>query len=115
MKNRITLAAACAGMLALSAGLYSVPMYALIQMRSQPSQRARIIAANNILNAIFMIASSVIAGLLLGAGFSIPEIFMLLAIANAIVDALSPFGITHLDIPITPYKIFKALKEKQVF
>jgi carbon-monoxide dehydrogenase large subunit len=37
------------------------------------------------------------------------------AIANAIVDALSPFGITHLDIPITPYKIFKALKEKQVF
>jgi 1-acyl-sn-glycerol-3-phosphate acyltransferase len=73
------------GMLALSAGLYSVPMYALIQMRSQPSHRARIIAANNILNAIFMIASSVIAGLLLGAGFSIPEIFMLLAIANAIV------------------------------
>jgi carbon-monoxide dehydrogenase large subunit len=37
------------------------------------------------------------------------------AIANAIVDALSPFGITHLDIPITPFKIFKALKEKGVF
>ena len=37
------------------------------------------------------------------------------AIANAIVDALTPFGITHLDIPITPFKIFKALKEKGVF
>jgi len=73
------------GMLALSAGLYSVPMYALIQMRSQPSHRARIIAANNILNAIFMIASSVIAGALLAAGFSIPQIFLFLAIANAIV------------------------------
>jgi carbon-monoxide dehydrogenase large subunit len=31
------------------------------------------------------------------------------------VDALSPFGITHLDIPITPFKVFKALKEKGVF
>ena len=73
------------GMLALSAGLYSVPMYALIQMRSQPSHRARIMAANNILNAIFMIASSVIAGALLSAGVSIPQVFLLLAIANAIV------------------------------
>ncbi|MBS1978592.1 MAG: carbon-monoxide dehydrogenase large subunit [Bacteroidetes bacterium] len=36
------------------------------------------------------------------------------AIANAIVDALTPLGITHLDIPITPYKIWKALKEKGV-
>lgn len=34
------------------------------------------------------------------------------AIANAIVDALSPYGITHMDIPITPYKIWKTLKEK---
>jgi hypothetical protein len=39
------------GLLALSAGLYSVPMYALIQLRSPPTHRARIIAANNILNA----------------------------------------------------------------
>ncbi len=34
------------------------------------------------------------------------------AIANAIIDALSPYGITHLDIPITPYKVWKAMKEK---
>ena len=46
-------------LLSLFAGLYSVPMYALIQMRCQPSHRARIIAANNILNALFMIVSSV--------------------------------------------------------
>ena len=46
-------------LLSLFAGLYSVPMYALIQLRSQPTHRARIIAANNILNALFMIASSV--------------------------------------------------------
>ncbi|PZQ67425.1 MAG: glycerol acyltransferase [Variovorax paradoxus] len=72
-------------LLSLFAGLYSVPMYALIQLRSQPTHRARIIAANNILNALFMIGSSVIAGALLGAGFSIPQIFLLTGIANAVV------------------------------
>jgi hypothetical protein len=55
-------------LLALFAGLYSVPMYALIQSRSQPSHRARIIAANNILNALFMIASACMAGALLLGG-----------------------------------------------
>ncbi|WP_225782606.1 MFS transporter [Xenophilus sp. Marseille-Q4582] len=72
-------------LLSLFAGLYSVPMYALIQLRSQPTHRARIIAANNILNALFMIGSSLIAGALLGAGFSIPQVFLVTGIANAVV------------------------------
>ena len=72
-------------LLALFAGLYSVPMYALIQLRAQASHRARIIAANNILNAVFMIASSVIAGAMLGAGLTIPQIFLAVGIANAVV------------------------------
>jgi len=72
-------------LLSLFAGLYSVPMYALIQLRSQPTHRARIIAANNILNALFMIASSVIAGVLLKAGLSIPQIFLAVGLANAVV------------------------------
>ncbi len=72
-------------LLSLFAGIYSVPMYALIQMRSQPTHRARIIAANNILNALFMIASSVLAGALLAAGFSIPELFLIVGLANAVV------------------------------
>lgn len=73
--------------LALFAGLYSVPMYALIQLRTPPSHRARIIAANNILNAIFMVASSVIVGVLLHFDFTIPQIFLMLGIANAVVAA----------------------------
>jgi 1-acyl-sn-glycerol-3-phosphate acyltransferase len=73
------------GLLSLFAGLYSVPMYALIQLRSQPTHRARIIAANNILNALFMIGSSIIAGALLKAGFTIPQIFLFTGIANAVV------------------------------
>ena len=72
-------------LLSLFAGIYSVPMYALIQMRSQPTHRARIIAANNILNALFMIGSSVLAGALLGAGVSVPQLFLLVGLANAVV------------------------------
>ncbi|MBS0468677.1 MAG: MFS transporter [Proteobacteria bacterium] len=72
-------------LLSLSAGLFSVPMYALIQMRSQPTHRARIIAANNILNALFMIVSALLAGALLAAGFTVPQIFLFTAIANAVV------------------------------
>jgi 1-acyl-sn-glycerol-3-phosphate acyltransferase len=60
-------------------------MYALIQMRSAPSHRARIIAANNILNALFMIASSIIVGVLLGAGLTIPQVFLVIGVLNAIV------------------------------
>ena len=74
-------------LLSLCAGLYSVPMYALIQLRSQPTHRARIIAANNILNALFMIVSSVAAGAMLKAGFTVPEIFLATGIANALVGA----------------------------
>ena len=72
-------------LLSLFAGLYSVPMYALIQLRSQPTHRARIIAANNILNALFMIVSAIIAGALLKAEFTIPQIFLLVGLANAVV------------------------------
>jgi len=74
-------------LLSLFAGLYSVPMYALIQLRSQPTHRARIIAANNILNALFMIASAVLAGVLLKAGCSVPQLFLFTGLANAVVAA----------------------------
>ncbi len=72
-------------LLAFSAGLYSVPMYALIQLRAKPSHRARIIAANNILNALFMIVSSLAAGALLSSGFSIPQVFAATALLNVVV------------------------------
>ena len=72
-------------LLSLFAGLYSVPMYALIQLRSPATHRARIIAANNILNALFMVGSSLIAGVLLQSGYSIPQIFLLTGLANAVV------------------------------
>lgn len=71
--------------LSLFAGVYSVPMYALIQLRCPATHRARIIAANNILNALFMIVSAVGVGALLGAGFTIPQVFLAVGLLNAVV------------------------------
>ncbi len=72
-------------LLSLFTGIYSVPMYALIQLRSQATHRARIIAANNILNALFVIVSALGVGLLLEAGCTIPEIFLAVGLLNAVV------------------------------
>ncbi|AUT59036.1 MFS transporter [Paraburkholderia terrae] len=72
-------------LLAMFGGFYSVPLYALIQSRSQPSHRARIIAANNILNSLFMIVSALIAVALTSAGVGIPGLFLVTALLNVVV------------------------------
>lgn len=72
-------------MLGVFGGFFIVPLYAMLQSRSAPAQRARIIAANNILNALFMVAGALAAGSLLGAGLSIPVLFGVAAIMNAAV------------------------------
>ncbi len=74
-------------LLALFGGFYSVPLYALIQSRAEPSHRARIIAANNILNAIFMIVASLMATALLAAGLTLPQLFLVVGLMNAAVAA----------------------------
>jgi hypothetical protein len=60
-------------------------MYALIQIESKGTEVARIIAANNIINALFMIASSLIAGAMLSIGLTIPDIIFWTGVANAVV------------------------------
>lgn len=72
-------------LLGMFGGFYIVPLYALIQERSDPAHRSRIIAANNILNALFMVASAGIALGLLKAGLSIPQLFLATGLMNAIV------------------------------
>ncbi len=70
--------------ISLSTGLYSVPMYTLIQQKSLTSHRARIIAANNVLNALFMVASALLTGFLLHVGWTIPEAFLAIGITTLI-------------------------------
>ena len=74
------------GLLSAFAGLFSVPLYALVQSRSAPTHRARIFAASNILGALFMIASAALSVALLKGGASIPMIFLVVGIMNAVVS-----------------------------
>ena len=71
--------------LGLFGGFFIVPLYVLIQLRSAPEHRARIIAANNILNALFMVVGALVAASLLGHGLSIPLLFGAAALCNALV------------------------------
>jgi len=66
-------------------GLYIVPLYALIQQRSEHSHVSRVIASNNIVNAFFMVLSAIAAIVLLEAGLTIPQLFFVAALMNAIV------------------------------
>ncbi|MBS0367959.1 MAG: MFS transporter [Proteobacteria bacterium] len=72
-------------MLGVFGGFFIVPLYAMMQTRSAPAQRARVIAANNIVNALFMVAGALGAGSLLSAGLSIPTLFGVAALMNAAV------------------------------
>ncbi|MDD4883165.1 MFS transporter [Sulfuricurvum sp.] len=69
-------------------GLYSVPLYAIMQNRSDAQVRSRIIAANNILNALFMVGGAVATMMLLENGWSIPSIFLMIAIGTALVAGI---------------------------
>ena len=64
-----------------------MPLYALIQTRSEPSHRSRVIAGNNILNAAFMVVAAVLSILLLKAGLTVPQLLLTLAVMNAAVAA----------------------------
>lgn len=69
-------------------GLYIVPLYAYVQNLSAEKIRSRIIAANNILNALFMVLSALLTIGLISMGFSIPQIFLVMAIMNILIISL---------------------------
>lgn len=70
-------------MIGVFGGFYCVPLYALMQMRSEASHRSRVIAANNIMNAAFMVVAALLAITLLSFGVSVPQIFLITGIVNA--------------------------------
>jgi 1-acyl-sn-glycerol-3-phosphate acyltransferase len=72
-------------LLGAAGGLYIVPLYALIQTRCERSHAARVIAANNIVNAGFMVGSALVSLLLFKAGLDIPQLFLATALFNAAV------------------------------
>ena len=73
--------------LGIFGGFYIVPLYALIQSRTAENERARVIAANNILNALFMVVSAIVTIVLLSlAKLTIPELFLVVSLLNIAVN-----------------------------
>ena len=73
-------------------GIFSVPFYAAIQEQAEKKFLSRIIAANNIVNAIFMVSASLLAISILSLGFSIPEFFALISVLNIFLMIIMHFN-----------------------
>ncbi|HXT78975.1 MAG TPA: MFS transporter [Acetobacteraceae bacterium] len=88
-------------LLAACGGIFSVPLYAIIQDRSAASERSRMIAANNIMNALFMVAGAAAAAGLAAAGLDAPRVLHVAAVANLAVAAWSLRLLVHhrRDLP----------------
>ncbi len=77
------------GALSFCGGLYIVPLYTFIQHYAPENFRSRIIAGNNILNALFMVVAAIFAIVFLLSGFTILELFACLAIMNIVIFIFS--------------------------
>lgn len=70
-------------LIALCGGLFTVPLYTILQARSAEAHRSRVVAANNIVNAIFIVASGAVSAVMLKLGLTVPQIFLTVGVANA--------------------------------
>ena len=101
-------------MLGVSGGIYIVPLYALVQQRSEATKRSRIIAANNVLNALFMVVASIYGLFALKTGIDIPTLFLIMALMNAAVAVfifmLVPEFIMRLLVWLLIHTIYRVRK-----
>lgn len=72
-------------LIGVSAGLFIVPLFATVQSLSAPDELSRVIAGNNIWNAIFLVVAALFGIGLLRVGLTIPQLFLLVALLNAAV------------------------------
>ncbi len=86
-------------MLAFSSGLFVVPLYTYLQIASPPHSRARIIATNNIYNALFMVIGTFMVIGLLHFSAAIPKIFLILSLLNAVVALLAKINLKKVVLP----------------
>ena len=71
-------------LLGISGGFYIVPLYAIMQAYSPRSHRARVVAANNILNAVFMVSSAIFSIIILSVlKIDIKILFSITAVLSA--------------------------------
>jgi 1-acyl-sn-glycerol-3-phosphate acyltransferase len=75
------------GLIGVFGGFFIVPLYALVQQRSRREVMSRVIGANSILNAVFMVAAAALAAGALALGMTIPQLLLLTGVLNAFVAA----------------------------
>ncbi|MBM3617377.1 MAG: MFS transporter [Alphaproteobacteria bacterium] len=66
----------------VSGGIYIVPLYAIMQERSDDAHRSRIIAANNVMNALFMVGSAILTLVLFSIGFKVTDVLLFIGVIN---------------------------------
>ncbi|HET7883893.1 MAG TPA: AMP-binding protein, partial [Acetobacteraceae bacterium] len=88
-------------LLAACGGAFSVPLYAIIQDAAKPSERSRMIAANNVMNALFMVAGAAAAAAMAAAGMRGPTVLHVAAIANLFVALWI--------VRILPHEVYRAI------
>lgn len=89
------------GLLAACGGMFSVPLYSIIQVNSTTAERSQTIAANNVVNAIFMVAGAAAAAGLAGAGFTAPGVLKIAALAN--------LAVACWIVRILPREVYRAI------
>ena len=85
--------------IAIAGGIFTVPLYAMMQAWAEPARRSRVIAANNVMNALFMTFITIASAVLHGLGLTTPAIILLVAAANLAVAIyvirLVPEAVVH--------------------
>jgi acyl-[acyl-carrier-protein]-phospholipid O-acyltransferase/long-chain-fatty-acid--[acyl-carrier-protein] ligase len=71
--------------IAIAAGVFIVPLYALMQAKSESRHRSRVVAANNVWNALFMVAAGLGSAVMLKLGAGVTDIFLVVGAANLVV------------------------------
>lgn len=87
---------------AVAAGIFVVPLYAIMQARSGEGERARVVAGNNILNALFIVVAGGGSAIMLNYGSGVPAIFLVLGVTNAALAAALAFRRRGLLRPRSP-------------
>ena len=88
-------------LLAACGGVFSVPLYAIMQEGSPPAERSRMIAANNVMNAVFMVAGAAAAAGMAAFAFAAPRVLLGLAAVN--------FAVALWIVRILPHDVWRAL------
>lgn len=96
-------------------GIFIVPLYTLVQQRTEKSHLSRVIAGNNILNAVFMVLSAIMAIVLLNVGLTIPQLFLVCALMNAAITiyifTLVPEFVMRFIVWIVIHLVYRIEKE----